>query len=164
MKYGATNKYGILLLGFLLIFGTYFIGRTVQFVSKEIAPGVVTAMVWGSFSVGVPVSRHGVGGGGDYHGNYQCPEIHFIYKASSADSGTRYSVRPEALSFKEYKPGEQVTVIFPSAHPELARIYSLGEFWFIPPYMIILAGIALLWSIGFLLVVFKPWKQMDEER
>ncbi len=152
----GSNKYGILLLGCALVFGSYFIARTIQFLSRETAAGTVTAISWRNFLVGNARTR------GDYHGEYQCPEIHFLYKHSAADTGIMYSVRPESLSNKEYKPGEKTGVIFPKGQPELARIYSLREFWFTTPYMIILTAIAALWSIGFLVVVFKPWLQMDE--
>lgn len=160
MSHSGSRKYSILLLGYLLIFGTYFGIRTVQFFSGERADGEVTVIRWGKFSVGVP--PNGRGGGGDYHGDYQCPEIHFFYKLSAADTGRWYVVTPEARSLKQYHPGDKTGVIFPKGQPEKAEIYSSAEFWFTTPNMIIIFVIAAFWSIGFVVVVFKPWRMMDQ--
>ena len=150
-----SNKYRILFLGYALTWGIYFAVRIFQFSSMEIATdGEITQIFWGHFvAEGAPaIGRSVLSGGRNYHGEYSCPEVHFLYKPATADTGNWYTTSAE--SYAEHKPGEKVSMIFPKGKPDLARIYSLGEFWFTTPYLLILLAITLFWSIIFYAVFF----------
>jgi len=153
MQFIIANKYRILFLGYALTWGIYFAIRIFQFGSMETAKGEITQLLWGHYMVG--------GRRGDYKGSYQCPEVHFLYKPSVADTCTWYATAAE--SYSEHKPGEKVSVIFPKGKPELARIYSSGEFWFTTPYLLILLAITLFWSIIFYAIFFIVLQKSDTQ-
>lgn len=146
-----TNKYLIFLLGYVLIWGGYFGTRSFRFMTMERADGVITRVLREQFVVS---SRSG-----DYKSSYPCPEVRFRYHSPAADTGTWHTTKKQALSFSEYKSGDSATVIFPKGRPEMAGIYSWGEFWLPTPYLIILLVISLFSSIGVVVVVFKPWNR-----
>lgn len=145
------GKYKPLLVGIILIWGAYFAFRTIQFLMSETAHGNIRAISWRHFVVGY-------GSGGDIGGSYMAPEIHFSYKHVGVDTNTPYMVLPQAVSSDLYKAGEQIDVIFPKGKPEQAEIYSLSEFWFTAPYVIVLTMVSIIWFIGFAFVVLKPWQ------
>ncbi|MCD6010719.1 MAG: hypothetical protein K0Q79_581 [Flavipsychrobacter sp.] len=149
------RRYLILFLGFALIWGIYFGVRVYQYRTGEIAEGTIERISQQEFVVNISSRR--LGGTGPYKSIYPCPEIRFFYKLPGTADGDLYIVRPRALAFKEYIPGEKASVIFPKGWPEAATIYSFSEFWCTTPYMIMLGVITLFWSIGFFVVVFKPW-------
>ncbi len=122
----------------------------------ETASGEVIRIVGVGFDVSGP---HSTGGGnGNYHSIYLCPEVHFKYPSSPAGEGKMYIVQPQALSEHEYKEGESITVILPKGAPEKATLYGHGEFW-LPTYILVILLVAsLFWTIGYVVVVFKPWK------
>ena len=156
MSNGKANKYKVLLLGYLLLFGAYFGFRAFQFATMQRASGEINKILWGHFRIGNPRRS------GDTKGEYPCPEVHFLYKTLAQDTATWFIISPESYAFHEYKPGEQANVIFPKDQPNLATLYSLGDFWFTPPYIIILLVISVAWTIGYVVVVFKPWRGMGE--
>jgi hypothetical protein len=118
----------------------------------ETADGEVTRIIIKHFTTG---SRRGR----DVKGEYICPEVLFNYSRDGGASQS-YTTAPQALAFREYKPSDKMSVIFPKGHPETAVLYSFGEFWLPPPYAIFLSVITMFWTIGFIVVVFKPWRNM----
>jgi len=151
------NKYRILLVGYALLWGAYFGFRTYQVLTMEIVDGQIMGRIRKPFRIYSPRGKYG-----GTHGDYICAALHFKYKISPTDTGTWYDAFPQALSFNEYPDEQKTRIIFPKGKPELATIYSLEEFWFPAPYMITLLAITTVWSIGFIVVVFKPWREMSE--
>jgi Protein of unknown function (DUF3592) len=144
-------------LGYLTICCAWFGFKAVQYSMMETATGVVTRIVGVGFKVSGPRGGNS-DTDGKYQGVYLCPEVHFKYQSSTANEEKMYTVQPQALSMHKYKAGESTTVIFPKNAPEKATLYTHGEFW-LPTYMlVILLAASLFWTIGFVIVVFKPWK------
>ncbi len=142
------------MLGYLLLVGAYFGLRVFQLATMERASREVTKILWGHFKIGNPRR------GGDTKGEYPCPEVHFLYRPHAQVTAAWFMVSHESYAFHEYKPGENASLIFPKDHPELAELYFFGDFWLTPPYIIILLVICVVWTIGYLVVVFKPWRGM----
>ncbi len=164
MNKGRGTRWGILLLGYVLVLCTYFVSLYVCYRSQETAPGEVQGIVWKKFKMANirPGISSGYYGHGDHYQDFECVVIRFLYRSSNADTGQWLTVHPQTLSNKQYTTGEKIQVIFPHGNPDHATIYSPREFWFNTPYMIIVTVVMLLWSIGFIVVVFKPWQMMDE--
>jgi hypothetical protein len=143
------SKYLVPVLGYLLVLSCYIAIKSYQLQTKDTAKGEVVRMISRGFTAH---SLHG-----DYHDDYPCVDIHFQHKSALYGTDSLYDVSPQTLSYKQYLPGEKVTVMFPKGHPELAVIYSMGEFWFAVPNMVIVGAILLFWSVACYIFIAKPW-------
>ncbi len=134
-----------LILGYIAIFGIYFLVKGVMFMPLKVVPGVVQEIATKEEVLNTPK--------GQVSTTITYPIITFREGAQAGSTGAQHTLeQEEVMSFSNYVKGTPVQVAYEPGNTAKAKIYSVAEYWFPVSIMLMLAFVCLGWTAAFVFV------------